>query len=250
MTTNPSHILMARNSRGPHNPQLSSPTETHAAAAGVFRATGSPPWQLEEMSDSASEGSEGSSEDDCGADIAVHETFTRAHKFPGTVKIVVEGTTFWAHAEILYFACPFFEAALGGGWLETGAGRRRPSSVITIAQARRAQEGAKEAAVTLTSVLSEDEDMDIVGSASASESEGGEASDAERERERARAVLESGAGTVSRAPVWLPTKAPGRQTAQAKVKRRASDGVTATIVLKEERVRAFASLSAGCMLTR
>lgn len=38
-----------------------------------------------------------------------------------------------AHKEVLFFASPFFEAALSGGWLETG---RPPSmsSVITISQ--------------------------------------------------------------------------------------------------------------------
>ncbi|KAI0028795.1 hypothetical protein K488DRAFT_80507 [Vararia minispora EC-137] len=133
MTTNPSHILIARNSRGTHNPSasLSSPTETHAAAAGIFRSTGSPPWHLEgiDTDDVISD----LSTDEGQEPIDVDEAFTRCSEFPGTVKIIVEATTFWAHKEILYFASPFFQAALSGDWAETG----RPasmSSVITISQ--------------------------------------------------------------------------------------------------------------------
>ncbi|KAF9227152.1 hypothetical protein BS17DRAFT_775052 [Gyrodon lividus] len=133
MSTNPSHILIARNSRWPNNPSasLSSPTETHAAAAGIFRSSGSPPWLLEECE-----------ADDLVTELNIYDTdqaieidgtFTRTGRFPGTVKIVVESTTFWAHKEVLFFASPFFEAALSGNWLETG---RPPSmsSVITISQ--------------------------------------------------------------------------------------------------------------------
>lgn len=95
MTTNPSHILIARNSRGPNNPiaSLSSPTETHAAAAGIFRSSGSPPWVLQEYeSDDAV--SEICTEDPDEA-IELDETFTKSTRFPGTVKIIVGNTTFW-----------------------------------------------------------------------------------------------------------------------------------------------------------
>ncbi|KAI0256417.1 hypothetical protein BJV78DRAFT_464591 [Lactifluus subvellereus] len=134
MTTNPPHILIARNSRGLSNvsASLSSPTETHAAAAGIFRSSaGSPPWFLEgaETEDAVSE----LSINDSQQPIDVNEAFTKCSKFPGTVKIVVESTTFWAHKEVLWFASPFFQAALSGNWSETG----RPlsmSSVITISQ--------------------------------------------------------------------------------------------------------------------
>lgn len=94
MATNPSHILIARNSRNNHNPSasLSIATETHAAAAGVFRSAGSPPWTLQEHEvDIAADVSE--SEDDASIDI--DDTFTRHSQLPGTVKIIVESTTFW-----------------------------------------------------------------------------------------------------------------------------------------------------------
>jgi hypothetical protein len=97
MTTNPSHILIARNSRGQSNittASLSSPTETHAAAAGIFRSSaGSPPWFLEgvDTEDAVSEASISDSREP----IDIDEAFTKNSKFPGTVKIVVESTTFW-----------------------------------------------------------------------------------------------------------------------------------------------------------
>jgi hypothetical protein len=94
MTTNPSHILIARNSRGQSNAPLSSPTETHAAAAGIFRSSaGSPPWFFEgvDTEDAVSEVSISDSQEP----IDVDEAFTKHSKFPGTVKIVVESTTFW-----------------------------------------------------------------------------------------------------------------------------------------------------------
>lgn len=41
-----------------------------------------------------------------------------------------------AHKEVLYFASPFFEAALSGDWAETGGRPQSMSSVITISQPR------------------------------------------------------------------------------------------------------------------
>lgn len=136
MTTNPNHVLMTRN-RGTHNPSasLSSPTETHAAAAGIFRSTGSPPWYLETGDDDAI--SELSTDEECEP-IEVDPAFTLRSELPGSVKVVVEATTFWAHKEILWFASPFFQAALSGDWAETNASEgHRPTSmnsVITISQ--------------------------------------------------------------------------------------------------------------------
>ncbi|CDO75670.1 hypothetical protein BN946_scf184941.g23 [Trametes cinnabarina] len=136
---NPPHILIARNSRGPNNlnsASLSSPTETHAAAAGIFRSAGSPTWYFEDY-ESDGIASSRSTNGDMEDPIEIDETFTRSYKFPGSVKIVVESTTFWAHKEVLYFASAFFQAALSGGWAETERETGRPksvSSVITISQ--------------------------------------------------------------------------------------------------------------------
>lgn len=95
MTTNPSHILIARNSRK-QNPStaLTIPTEPHAGASGVFRSsTGSPPWLLEECEtdDIVSD----CSSDDDEEPIEIEETFTMRSSLPGKVKIIVESTTFW-----------------------------------------------------------------------------------------------------------------------------------------------------------
>ena len=96
MTVNPSHILIARNSRSHNNPSasLSSPTETHAAAAGIFRSAGSPPWSSESAETDIETASELST-DDFEESIEVDPTFLKSSKFPGNVKIVVQGTTFW-----------------------------------------------------------------------------------------------------------------------------------------------------------
>jgi len=129
-TVNPPHILIARNSGSSSNQSasISSPAETHAAASGIFRTTGSP-WCLDECEIENLVPSINSEEDEDEA-IEIHQTFTKQNPLPGSVKIIVEATTFWAHKEVLYFASPFFQAALSGNWSETG----RPSSVITIAQ--------------------------------------------------------------------------------------------------------------------
>lgn len=146
MATNPSHILIARNSarNGPTPAGLiSTPIETHAAASGIFRSAaaaaatiiGSPPWLLEEVEANEELMPELHLEDGA-ADraIDVDPTFHENSAFPGRVKIVVESTTFWAHKEVLYFASPFFEAILSGEWAETAGRPRSVSSVITISQ--------------------------------------------------------------------------------------------------------------------
>ncbi|KAG8904477.1 hypothetical protein FRB99_001689 [Tulasnella sp. 403] len=144
---------------------LSSPTETHAAASGIIPRSqhaipggSSPNWNddqsnpagvfsgnghnrnqsaslsfsdLEETMEFANPDRDS---DETGREpIEIDPTFEKNAQWPGTVKVVVEATTFWAHKEVLVFASPFFEAVLKGCWAESG----RPSSissVITISQ--------------------------------------------------------------------------------------------------------------------
>lgn len=180
VSTNPSHILIARNSnnyysvsRGPNNPSasLSSPIETHVHAAASASGAGVSPYPLSE-----SEPDEGAEETDGGEeDIEIDETFTKNAKFPGTVKIVVENRTFWAHKEVLVFASPFFEAALSGNWSETEGeaaveiegtetrserSSRRPPSLITISQLT-GPESETEIRLTFDPVEESDSDHDI-----------------------------------------------------------------------------------------
>ncbi|KAG9030488.1 hypothetical protein FRB95_003883 [Tulasnella sp. JGI-2019a] len=166
----PVHMLIARHPRtSMTHASLSSPTETHAAAAGIFPrpqpnhalagSSSTPPpnnWaedpthgaaghhgrtrstslsltDLEEVMEFASPDGDRDSDDTGREPIELDPTFMQDARWPGTVKIHVEATTFWVHREVLVFASPFFEAALSGSWAETG----RPASiasVITISQ--------------------------------------------------------------------------------------------------------------------
>ncbi|KAJ7733751.1 hypothetical protein DFH07DRAFT_845315 [Mycena maculata] len=240
---NPSHILIARNSRGPNNPSasLSSPTETHAAASGIFRSSASPPWLLEEC-ETDDIVSELSIESDDEA-IEIDETFVKNNRFPGTVKIVVESTTFWAHKEVLFFASPFFESALSGNWAET-----RPlsmSSIITISQPPSNPGDTSNHEIPTEMIfapMDPDNDLDDVDtfkedgdSTPARESEGG---DAEAEK-RAQAIDESLAKLQSRSRSSSNATHVKVAPAQATIKRRVKSGPDAVIVLKEERASTF-----------
>ncbi|KAJ6609833.1 hypothetical protein B0H10DRAFT_2062672 [Mycena sp. CBHHK59/15] len=244
---NPSHILIARNSRGPNNPSasLSSPTETHAAASGIFRSSGSPPWHLEER-ETDDVVSEQSIEDDDEA-IELDETFVKSSAFPGTVKIVVESTTFWAHKEVLFFASPFFEAALSGNWAETG----RPlsmSSIITISQPPSipGDRSNHEAPTEMTfAPMDPDNDVEDVDSpkdggdgAIVNEVEG-DGNDAAKQEAKAQAIDESLAKLQSRSRSSSSSSHLKVAPAQATVKRRVKSGPDAVIVLKEERASTF-----------
>ncbi|KAL0956014.1 hypothetical protein HGRIS_002189 [Hohenbuehelia grisea] len=260
--SNPSHILIARNSRGPNNPSatLSSPTETHAAAAGIFRSSGSPPWLLEEceIDDTVSNLSIDSDDQ-----IDIDETFTNKSRFPGTVNIVVESTTFWAHKEILFFASPFFEAALSGHWAETG---RPPSmsSVITISQPpsvpgdKSIPEVPTEMTFAPVDPDLDPDDIEILtpgdiangsspsrsegeangsGSGSGSSTESG-TEDKEKARDSSLAKLQAKSiGSATNDGRKLPAKT--ISPAQATVMRRLKNGPDAVIVLKEERASTF-----------
>ena len=138
---NPPHILIARNSRGPNsaNPSasLSSPTETHAAAAGIFRSAGSPPWYLEEC-ESDEMVSALSLDGDYEDPIEIDETFTENSRFPGTVKIIVESTTFWyVHATRAVAAVFIFPPLTQGHTRRCCTSRRRSSRPPSVGRGRR-----------------------------------------------------------------------------------------------------------------
>ncbi|KAJ7188363.1 hypothetical protein C8R46DRAFT_1183865 [Mycena filopes] len=242
---NPSQILIARNSRGPNNPSasLSSPTETHAAASGIFRSSGSPPWLLEEC-ETDDIVSELSIEDDDEA-IELDDTFSKNSPFPGTVKIVVESTTFWAHKEVLFFASPFFEAALSGNWAETG----RPlsmSSIITISQppSNPGDRSNHEAPTEMTFAPMDDPESspdDTDSLRDAAESPTDDTDDAAKQDAKAQAIDESLAKLQSRSRSSSSSN-PSRvkaAPAPATGKRRVKSGPDAVIVLKEERASTF-----------
>ncbi|KAJ3479120.1 hypothetical protein NLI96_g9287 [Meripilus lineatus] len=259
MSTNPSHILIARNSRGLNNPSatLSSPTETHAAAAGIFRSAGSPPWYLEEcetdelVSDLSTDG-------DYEDPIDIDPTFTKASKLPGTVKIIVESTTFWAHKEVLFYASPFFEAALSGNWAETGR-RQSISSVITISQPPSVP-GEPAAGPTEMTFAPIDpdldpEELDLDGDTKGDLSESDLSDCGVTTKEKARlqslAKLQSttsppepavGRSSFDNGNLINKLGAPDgeRPKAQAKIKRRQkANGPDAVIILKEEKASTF-----------
>ncbi|KAJ7072416.1 hypothetical protein C8F01DRAFT_245469 [Mycena amicta] len=220
---NPSHILIARG----HNPSasLSSPTETHAAASGIFRSTSSPPWLLEE-GDSDDFVSELSMEDD---EVEIDETFLQQTIFPGNVKIVVQNTTFWAHKQVLHFASPFFAAALSGNWAETGRPQSM-SSVITISQTP-TDPGDKTAPTEMT-FTPMDPDVDAEDSESPKdEAQPGPKDGGERE--------DSDSDTTHKAHAIDESLAKLESKPQPILKRRLKNGPDAIIVLKEERASTF-----------
>jgi hypothetical protein len=110
--SNPAHILIGRNNRtSSASPQASSSASAHhqhhsspadplqsiVAASGTFpRQSASPPWLFEEINEDEYDDTHSGCEDGGEAvPIDVDPTFTREGRWPGTVKIVVEATTFW-----------------------------------------------------------------------------------------------------------------------------------------------------------
>ena len=77
-------------------PSISSPEVETAAASGIFPSSGSLPWLIEESGSTDMSELEFASVDDL-ADIAidVDKTFIKRARWPGSVKIIVESTTFW-----------------------------------------------------------------------------------------------------------------------------------------------------------
>lgn len=134
------HTLIARHPRtSMTHASLSHPAETHAAAAGVFprpqpnhlaAGTAPPTWNedpsqgpngasslggharsasltlsdLEAMEFASPEG-DGSSDESSREPIEVDETFTKDARWPGSVRIHVEATTFWSVNIAMSLAC-------------------------------------------------------------------------------------------------------------------------------------------------
>ncbi|KAI0085061.1 hypothetical protein BDY19DRAFT_967807 [Irpex rosettiformis] len=255
MTMNPSHILIARNSRG-HNSQpsasLSSPIETHAAAAGIFRSGGlvsPPPWegQAGESSTDVDATSELSSADEFEEEpIELDETFTRTGKLPGNVKIVVQGTTFWAHKEVLYFASPFFEAALSGNWAETSGGRPQSvSSIITISQPPHVATPDGHVEKTLAELSQEIEIVEATDDEFEAdvEGDGTDLEDAEKTKAREASLqqLQSNASSPSSSykGKWKVLEIDSHLRPRSRVTRHGKHAPDAVIVLKEEKAATF-----------
>jgi hypothetical protein len=159
---------------------------------------------------------------------------------------------FRAHKEVLYFASPFFEAALSGNWSETG---RPPSmsSVITISQLP-VVPGDKtelEAAMTFAPVDPDGDSTDFDSLFENARLSENETSDAEigiilksQARGDSLAKLQGSSSSHHTRPSEDSASSSRKfSAAHAKVKRKPKDGPDAVIVLKEERVCApFASL--------
>ncbi|KAF8629213.1 hypothetical protein AX17_005798 [Amanita inopinata Kibby_2008] len=202
---------------------LSSPTETHAAASGVFRSSGSPPWHLEECEIDSSLSDLNIDEEEEEA-IEIDETFTKHNRFPGSVKIVVETTTFWAHKEVLYFASPFFQAALSGNWSETGRLQTTSSIVPAPHPPNLYNHTAKVATGDELLDFYEDGDENVV---------------AERDDTvHATDQLQKG-DSENRQRKIKPPDSNRFSPAQATVRKCLKDGPDAVIVLKEEKASIF-----------
>jgi hypothetical protein len=133
--SNPSAVLVARSSRSPNNlsAALSSPTETHAAAAGIFRSSASsPPWSFEEFEGEDVSELEVDDDEEATEAIETDETFTRRARYPGTVKIVVEKTTFWS--EFPTSLLTVRELTLVSGLTERSSSSRHHSSKLHSAE--------------------------------------------------------------------------------------------------------------------
>ena len=77
-------------------PSISSLEVETATALGIFPSSGSLPWLIEECrSTDVSELEFASADDLADITIEVDETFIKRARWPGSVKIIVESTTFW-----------------------------------------------------------------------------------------------------------------------------------------------------------
>ncbi|CAE6435316.1 unnamed protein product [Rhizoctonia solani] len=249
MSSNPANILIARSSRSSNTLSALVPTETHAAASAIFpRSSSSPPWLLEEAEVEDIDEVDASDENGDTEPIDVDITFRRDASYVGSVKIIVETTTFWAHKDILMFASPFFEAVLSGNWAETSANRNRAScsSIITISQPPSqlsSSHPSQTTPATSTMPHSSDEiDSDCVRVtdvdtelSSADESEGELAENKEKERLESLKKLQ---GPLETATSGRPRSKTAPEFSRSS-KRRSKPIPDAVIQLKEEKAGIF-----------
>ena len=150
-----------------------------------------------------------------------------------------------AHKEILFFASPFFEAALSGNWSETG----RPasmSSVVTISQSwprgTPSNDGSSEPRVVCVDSDADPEALEVRVEFDLPVSAEGGYGDPERtskERDFSLAKLQGySEGTPASQSASRSRSSSRRKlsTAEAIIRRNPKHGPDAVIVLKEEKV--------------
>jgi hypothetical protein len=142
-----------------------------------------------------------------------------------------------AHKEILFFASPFFEAALSGNWSETA----RPPSVVTISHTASdpTEANAQQDSKDPSSLESEDLELSLEFDLLRGDNEHDSAN-----RSEMRHQDSSGSTSASAVELMGPqteTETPSSTkkvpAAHAIVRRHPKHGPDALIVLKEERVR-------------
>ncbi|WVN84982.1 uncharacterized protein L203_100119 [Cryptococcus depauperatus CBS 7841] len=121
-SSNPSHLLISRNSpRSPAHPQL-DPTLTSRHGPFIFSPSSTPRlgrWFSDEIRRSSQDMMDVTEEEEEEGPIEVHPTFMEGADLPGRIKVVVGKNEFWCHKDVLWFASPFFEGLLQGSWAES-----------------------------------------------------------------------------------------------------------------------------------
>lgn len=153
-----------------------------------------------------------------------------------------------AHKEVLFFASPFFEAALSGNWAETGGGRPQSvSSVITISQPPHV---ASPDGHTDKSLAELSQEIEILEATQEDDSEGEAAQDDDESsaEEISKAREASFQQLQNPTPSGSLLSSKGKQRAleidasnrpRSQIPRRPKHNPDGVIVLKEEKVRSL-----------
>ena len=153
-----------------------------------------------------------------------------------------------AHKEILFFASPFFEAALSGNWSETG----RPlsmSSVVTISHSQpeliptnHLSQISADSCLPSADPDTDPEDLEVLVEFDSSRRESenrDQISHASKSKERGDSLAKlqaTGQSTAGSSASRASVSAKRSTTAQAVIQRHPKNGPDAVIVLKEEKV--------------